>query len=184
MTNELFLDKIYAIFRQHIRFLTFMAFLSTFIILFGFWIFLSGLLDPFHLSLGVVSCVLVSRISGDLIFSQKKVDRNHLFQIFRFIRYLPWLLYQIFIANLYIAFLVLHPNMISLIDPHIIRFKVRLKSDVFLTTFANSITLTPGTITILIQEGHFYVHAVDRKVADDLMTGEMENRVARIYRED
>lgn len=160
-----------------------MAFLSTFIILFGFWIFLSGHFDPFHLILGAVSCALVSSISGDLLFSRRRAGRKHLFEVFRFIGYLPWLLYQVFIANLHIAFLVLHPRMTSLIDPHIIRFRVGLKSDMAVTTFANSITLTPGTITLLIHEGRFYVHAVDRKVADDLLTGEMEDRVARIYQE-
>jgi multicomponent Na+:H+ antiporter subunit E len=74
--------------------------------------------------------------------------------------------------------------MLSLIDPHIIRFKMKLKSDLSLTTLANSITLTPGTITVLIHEGHFYVHSLDQKVADDLLTGEMEERVARIYQEE
>lgn len=161
-----------------------MVFLATFIILFGFWIFLSGMFDLFHLSLGIISCALVSLISGDLFFSQKSVNKSHLIQIFRFIRYLPWLLYQIILANLHVAFLVLHPKMLSLIDPHIIRFKMKLKSDLSLTTLANSITLTPGTITVLIHEGHFYVHSLDQKVADDLLTGEMEERVARIYQEE
>jgi len=161
-----------------------MVFLATFIILFGFWILLSGMFDLFHLSLGIISCALVSLISGDLFFSQKSVKKSHLIQIFRFIRYLPWLLYQIILANLHVAFLVLHPKMFSRIDPHIIRFKTKLKSDLSLTTFANSITLTPGTITVLIHEGHFYVHSIDQKVADDLLTGEMEERVARIYQEE
>lgn len=161
-----------------------MVFLTTFIILFGFWIFLSGMFDLFHLSLGIISCALVSLISGDLLFSQKSVTKNHLFQVLRFLKYLFWLLYQIVLANLHVAYLVLHPKMYSLIDPHIIRFKVRLKSDISLTTLANSITLTPGTITVLIQKGYFYVHSVDQKVADDLLTGEMEERVANIYREE
>jgi multicomponent Na+:H+ antiporter subunit E len=161
-----------------------MVFLTTFIILFGFWIFLSGMFDLFHLSLGIISCALVSLISGNLLFSEKRVKRNHLIQIFRFIRYLPWLLYQIILANLHVAFLVLHPKMSSRIDPHIIRFKMKLKSDLSLTTFANSITLTPGTITVLIHEGYFYVHSINQKVADDLLTGEMEERVARIYQEE
>jgi multicomponent Na+:H+ antiporter subunit E len=73
--------------------------------------------------------------------------------------------------------------MLTLIDPHIIRFKVKLKTDIGLTTFANSITLTPGTITVLIHEGSFYVHAINQKVADDLLTGEMEDRVTQIYKE-
>ena len=161
-----------------------MVFLVTFVILYGFWVQLSGVFDFFHLSLGVISCALVSTVSRDLLFSEKKVTPDHLSAVLRFIRYLPWLIYQIILANIYVAKLVLNPRMSSLIDPRIIRFKVRLKTDVALMTYANSITLTPGTITVLIKDGYYYVHSIDQKVADDLLTGEMEDRVAQIYRED
>ncbi|HVP77400.1 MAG TPA: Na+/H+ antiporter subunit E [Thermodesulfobacteriota bacterium] len=161
-----------------------MSFLATFVILFGLWIQLSGLFDIFHLSLGVISCIIVARTSCDLLFSKKRVERKHLRQLGRFIRYLPWLIYQIVLANIYVVKLALHPNMSALIDPHIIRFKTTLRGDLPLTTFANSITLTPGTITVLIKEGYFYVHSISKKVADDLLTGEMEQKVSEIYKED
>ncbi len=161
-----------------------MVFLVTFVILYAFWVQLSGVFDFFHLSLGVISCALVSTVSRDLLFSEGKVTPDHLSAVLRFIRYLPWLIYQIILANIYVAKLVLNPKMSSLINPRIIRFKVRLKTDVALMTYANSITLTPGTITVLIKDGYYYVHSIDQKVADDLLTGEMEDRVAQIYRED
>jgi len=160
-----------------------MAFIATFIILFGLWITLSGLFDIFHLSLGVISCIIVARTSCDLLFSKKKVERKHLYQLSRFVRYLPWLIYQIVLANIYVVKLALHPDMSALIDPHIIRFRTKLKEDLPLTTFANSITLTPGTITVLIKEGYFYVHSISKKVTDDLLTGEMEQKVSEIYKE-
>jgi len=53
-----------------------------------------------------------------------------------------------------------------------------------LVTFANSITLTPGTITVDIKEGVYDVHALSEKVSEDLLSGEMENRVAHIFMED
>ncbi len=160
-----------------------MAFIATFIILFCLWIQLSGLFDIFHLALGVISCIIVARTSCDLLFSKKRVERKHLNQLVRFVRYLPWLVYQIILANIYVVKLALHPEMSKLIDPHIIRFKTKLKEDLPLTTFANSITLTPGTITVLIEGDHFYVHSISKKVADDLLTGEMEERVSEIYKE-
>ena len=160
-----------------------MVFLTTFIILFVYWIFLSGQFDIFHLSLGVISCVLVSRISGNLLFHEKHILSAYPWEVLRFLKYLPWLLYQIVLANIHMAYLVLHPKMFTLIDPHIIRFKVKLKTDMGLTTFGNSITLTPGTITVLIHEQSFYVHAINQKAADDLLTGEMEDRVSQIYKE-
>jgi multicomponent Na+:H+ antiporter subunit E len=127
--------------------------------------------------------MIVARSSGDLLFSKERVERKHFYQFGRFCRYLPWLFYQILLANIYVMKLALHPDMPQLIDPHVIRFKTNLKGDLPLTTFANSITLTPGTITLLIQEGYFYVHSISQKVADDLLTGEMEQKVSEIHRE-
>jgi multicomponent Na+:H+ antiporter subunit E len=69
------------------------------------------------------------------------------------------------------------------INPGIVEFKTKLKSGLAMTTLANSITLTPGTITIDIRDGKYYVHALTKKVTDDLLSGEMENRVASIYDE-
>jgi multicomponent Na+:H+ antiporter subunit E len=69
------------------------------------------------------------------------------------------------------------------IDPRIIRFKTKLESDISWVTLANSITLTPGTITMDIKDGEFFVHALDKKVADDLHAGEMEDRVAHVFME-
>ena len=97
----------------------------------------------------------------------------------RFIKYIPWLLYQILLSNIHVAYLVLSPKLP--IDPKMIRFKTKLKKEMSLAVFANSITLTPGTITADIKNGEFYVHALSKKVADDLLTGEMENKVAEIF---
>jgi multicomponent Na+:H+ antiporter subunit E len=160
-----------------------MGFSGTFVILYVFWIVLSGRFDYFHLSLGIISCAIVAYASHDLLFKDKKAEKMHT-QIIRFVKYLPWHIYQIIVAGIYVAYLALHPRMSMLIDPHIIRFKTKLKKDLSLMTFGNSITLTPGTITVLIKEGYFYVHAIDKKVAEDLLTGEMEDKVAHVFMED
>jgi multicomponent Na+:H+ antiporter subunit E len=143
---------------------------------------MSGRFDYFHLSLGIISCALVAHASHDLLFKDIRAKNRHI-QVIRFIKYLPWLFCQIIVANIHIAYLVLHPRMLKLIDPHIIRFKTKVKKDLSLVTFGNSITLTPGTITVLIKEGHCYVHAIDRLVAQGL-PGDMEKRVGHIYMED
>jgi multicomponent Na+:H+ antiporter subunit E len=158
-----------------------MRYFLVFFILYLHWIFWSGRFDAFHLSLGVVSCALVTVISHDLYIKRKQFSSKILIEAIRFIQYVPWLLYQIVLSNIHVASLVLRPRMP--IDPKIIRYKTRLKTDIALTTFANSITLTPGTITADIHEGEYHVHVLSRKVAEDLMTGEMENRVASIFEE-
>ncbi len=149
-----------------------------FLLLFIFWVIFSGHFDTYHLTLGVICSLLVARFSYDLFFANVRVG-SHWLVFLRFCAYMPWLTYQIVKANIHVAALALHPN--PPIDPQIIRFKTKLKTDISLVTFANSITLTPGTITMDIIEGEFYVHALDRKVMKDLGTGEMEDRVAHIF---
>jgi len=163
-----------------------MTFIYTFLILSGFWVLLSGKFDAFHLTLGVVSCLLVSFLSHDLLFQDRK-EKGRLATAFRFAMYIPWLLGQIFFANLHVAYLALHPRAAKLIDPHIIRFKSTLKNNIARVTLANSITLTPGTITVYIQDdGEFVVHTISTKAAGDLQgdfQGSMEKRIARIFKE-
>jgi len=157
-------------------------FLLTFILMFFTWVILSGKFDRFHLSLGVISCLLVAYFSNDLLF--QTVD----FKIFRkqwprFALYIPWLIYQIFKANIHVMILVFHPRMMDLIDPRIVKFRSKLKGEIALVTFANSITLTPGTITVYVTEyGDFEVHVIDQPSAESL-PGDMETRIANIFME-
>ena len=158
-------------------------FLLTFLIMFVLWILLSGRFDAFHLVLGVISCSIVAYFSGDLLFDSPKI-RGLLGLWIRFIQYIPWLIYQIFLANLHLMYLTFHPRMMDLIDPQIFKFRSKLKSDLSLVTFANSITLTPGTITVRVSiDGDFSIHAIDKKSKEGL-PGEMESRIGRVFGED
>jgi len=155
-----------------------MRYIYTFLIMFGFWILLSGKFDLFHLTLGVISSALVSFLSTDLFMYEK--DKNRLSTAVRFLLYLPWLLYQIVLSTLHVTFLALHPKMKDQIDPTIVTFKTKLTSNIARVALANSITLTPGTITIRIEDDVFYVHAISRKAAAGL-PGEMEDRLAHVF---
>ncbi|UCH46012.1 MAG: Na+/H+ antiporter subunit E [Nitrospiraceae bacterium] len=159
-----------------------MRYFIVFFILLLHWILWSGKFDAFHISLGIISCALVTFMSHDLFLKREKLSSRLLTESIRFIKYVPWLLYQIVLSNIHVASLVLSPKMP--IDPKLIRYKTKLKSDISLVTFANSITLTPGTITADINDEEYVVHALSRKVADDLMTGEMEDKVAHIFEEE
>lgn len=158
------------------------AFFLTFFILLGIWLLLSGKFDRVHISLGIVSCLIVAFLSSDLLFTSSET-KGMTVTCLRFLQYIPWLLYQVFLANIHLLYLAFHPRMIDLIDPEIIRFKSKLKSNISLLTFANSITLTPGTITIYVSVyGDFQVHAIDKPSGQSL-PGEMEARVRRIFSE-
>ncbi len=161
---------------------SFTPFILTFLASFAIWLILSGKFDLFHISLGIISCLIVAYTSAELLLPQQSL--GNLIKVWlRFIRYLPWLLYQIFLANLHVMYLVLHPRMTKLIDPGIIRFKSRFSDEMSLFIFANSITLTPGTITVYVTvHGDYAVHAIDKKSGEPL-PGEMEQRVAKIIGE-
>lgn len=150
---------------------------ATFAIMLIFWIVLSGMFDAFHMTLGVICCLLVAHFSHDLLFyGDDKAAWGRGF--IGLISYLPWLFYQIILANLEVAYVVLHPRMLDKIDPHVVRFKTKLKRPISKVTFAQSITLTPGTITVSIHKDEVSVYALTRK-ASDALPGEMEERVAR-----
>lgn len=155
-------------------------FVGTAIILFIFWSLLSGHFDLFHLAIGVVCSLTVAYLFHDVLFVNVRVGNIGTMAL-RFLIYIPWLLGQILIANMHVAALVLRPKMP--ITPRIIRFKTKLETDISKVTLANSITLTPGTITIDIREGEFFVHALSQLVTDELYGGEMEDRVAHIFME-
>ncbi|OQY44749.1 MAG: protein MnhE [Desulfobacteraceae bacterium 4572_87] len=155
----------------------------TFIALLCLWVILSGKFDGFHVGLGLISCAIVTAFSGDLLFPQS--NTGGLFRRFiHVIQYIPWLLYQVVVANLHVLYLVFHPRMMELIDPQIIRFDSTLKKELSLVTFANSITLTPGTITMYVSvNGAFQVHAIDQKSGEPL-PGEMEKRIAKAFEDE
>jgi len=154
----------------------------TFFIMFSVWILLSGKFDGFHISLGIISCALVSVFSSELLFPDLIIKELPIVW-FRFIRYVPWLLYQVLVANIHLMYLTFHPKMIDLIDPQISVFRSRLKSDLSLLTLANSITLTPGTITVYVSIfGDVTVHSIDVESGQSL-PWIMDARIAEIFGE-
>jgi len=158
------------------------GFFLTFLVMFAMWLVFSGRFDTFHLILGVFSSLIVAFLSGDLLFPAA-LDRALPLQWLRFIGYIPWLLLQILKANVHVMYLVFHPRMRELIDPQIIEFDSKLSSDVAHTTFAHSITLTPGTITLNVTGiGKFSVHCIDAESGKPL-PGKMEAKIAQVFME-
>ncbi len=150
---------------------------ATFIIMLSFWVILSGMFDAFHLTLGVISCVLIALFSGEMLFEELKI-KVRARQVFGMFIYAPWLLWAIVLSSLEVAYIVLHPKMLDKMDPQLIRFKTKLKSNFARVTFAQSITLTPGTITVSVQDDEMTVYALTRSAANSL-PGEMERRIGR-----
>ena len=151
----------------------------TFLLLLVIWVVFSGQIDGPHLTMGVLSSLFVTWISGDLLFEDRKSSGgSRLKQGGRLAAYLLWLLWQVVLANLHLLALAFGPR--EKIQPSIICFRTSLKTDFEKFLLANSITLTPGTVTIKIIGQTFYIHAISDIAAKGL-DGEMERRIARIF---
>lgn len=159
--------------------------IATFCILFGMWIVMSGKFDLFHLILGVLSSSLVAWLSHDILFVERdKKLIARLAEAWRFCRYAVWLFGRILVANFHVTALALSPRATRRIDPRLFTFRTRLKTDFARFALANSITLTPGTVTIRVHGDLFYIHAITPEAAGDLASdsvSEMERRVAQVF---
>lgn len=158
------------------------GFLTHWAILFGFWVVLSGMFDVFHLTAGIVSTAVVAAFTYQMQFVDRAGTSGPPFHLapipwHRLGAYSVWLLREIAIANWQVLKVVLHPKLP--IDPAIVRFRTGLTTDVGRTTLANSITLTPGTITVQVSGDEFLVHALQggTPVADDITR--MQRQIAR-----
>ena len=154
-----------------------MSFLITAIAMFIFWILLSGEFTFILITSGVVASLIVAYLSHD-IFVGKADLKTETGRVFKFIVYIPWLLWEIILANVEIAYLVLNPK--PLVDPQLVRFKNDLKTDLGIVTLAHSITLTPGTVTVEANREEFIIHAIWQKSAEGIIGGEMQRKVKKI----
>ena len=138
------------------------------------WLLLSGYFyNPLLLGLGGGSVILV-------VYYAHRMDvidhEGHPLQLgWRAIGYWMWLMWEIVLSNFQIARVILTPKMP--INPHLIDVKASQASELGHVIFANSITLTPGTVTVDVEDGVLHVHALTQGTADSLMSGEMDRRV-------
>ena len=118
-----------------------MRFTISFIILFAFWILLSGNFDAFHLTLGVISTLVVTFWTGDMLVVDSRLPiAARVVLLWRFSLYTIWLLWQIVIANFHVVYVALHPKMEDILEPQMIEFKTVLKNR-FETVLKNSLRM-------------------------------------------
>ena len=160
-----------------------------FLLLFAFWLILSGHFTAKYIIIGALSSGLVTFLTCDFFYSAfqhgrdvKTKIRVVFLQMWRFITYLPWLLSRIIMANVQVAYLVLHPKMP--IYPALFLFRTKMRKGIAQVTLANSITLTPGTITVSLEDGNYIIHTLNPPLAQELADAVMQNKVAKIYLEE
>ena len=152
-----------------------MRLVSLFIALFLFWLALSGHFTPFLMGVGAgcaALCVFVARRMGA---ADGEGHPHHLF--IGALTYFPWLFWEIVKSCWSVTKLIIDPRLP--ISPTMTRVAASQRSTVGLVTYANSITLTPGTITMAIEGNVLTVHALVREGALDLEGGGMDARVTQ-----
>ncbi len=140
------------------------------------WLLWSGHLEPLLLGYGVASCALVLWLSLRMKLIDPESVPHHL--LGGMLLYIPWLLLEIAKANLHVARVILTPSLP--IQPRVIRVRATQRSELGNTIFANSITLTPGTVALDVRGGSILVHALTDQAAAGLTDGVMDARVSRV----
>ncbi len=153
------------------------------LILFGFWLTLSGVFDAKHIVVGLIATVVIAfkaRQMQEVEIDEDSDERRHLGSVpwGRVAAYSLWLLRAIASANLQVARIVLDPRLP--IDPAMVRVPTRVRSDTEITLLANSITATPGTITVRAadeEKREMVIHALAGVAGVAAAVRAMEDRV-------
>lgn len=140
------------------------------------WLMLSGFFEPLILVFGVFSVFFVLWISSRLKTTDREGVPYHL--LLRLPLYLPWLLREIFRSSLDVTRRVLRPR--PRLTPVLFDAPSSQKTELGRVIYANSITLTPGTVSYEVNPGSIRVHAISRGVRDDLLNGQMDRRVTKL----
>lgn len=139
-----------------------------------FWLVNSGHFDVLLISFGLFSIGLVVWINNRMSrFSEEY--QPPVIRSFRLPFYILWLLKEIVKSNIEVIRLIYQRR--PAIEPSVFKVRVSQKSDLFKVLYANSITMTPGTITIEIEDDEFTVHALTRSFREGVESGEMDRRV-------
>jgi len=134
---------------------------------------------PIDLFTGFLTATLVAVLLAPVAFSDQPSFARVAKQTVRMVIYAPYLLKEIAVANLQIAYVVLHPDLP--IDPEVVELRAAVWGDAAVTTLANSITLTPGTLTVSVTDRAFAIHSLTAGSRADLFDGGLERAVRFVF---
>lgn len=171
---------------RHLTSNPYLNFLEVFGLLLFLWIVMSGIFTVKFILYGCISSFLISCfVVGSLRIGGLKSNRTYFIlhaNYPKLIIYFMWLIKEVVKSAADVSKIVLSHNMG--LEPHVVWFKADYDNPAARAILANSITLTPGTVTIDIYDsGVFSVHALNRDFSEGLLTGKMQNRIAKLYGE-
>ena len=145
------------------------------------WLLLSGHFTPLLLGLGIASVLACTLLARRLEISDAEMHHGQ-FKLFAVFLYSHWLVREIIVSSLDVTRRILDPDLP--IRPTMMRLPISQKTDMGRTIYANSITLTPGTIAVELGDDFVVVHALSTESAEELAQGEMNARVRALERGD
>ena len=162
---------------------------STALMLFVFWLIMSGGdMHPKFLFYGAVTSAVTTWLCYPLLLVPN-ADGTKLYYAFsvsipKAISYFFWLMWQLILANIDVLLATTAQDMMTEIDPKIIRFRFRADNPLAYAVLANSITLTPGTVTLNVApDGLYEIHALTPGAAEGCLGGDMQRKVAWLFDE-
>lgn len=155
------------------------------IYLYIFWLIISGSLQLKFLIMGAVACIVIAWVCTPLFMIDNISHTKKYFlldiPLISLIGYAFWLLKELILANLDVAKSVWKKEMP--IEPQLLHFRVSMDNPVALVLLANSITLTPGTITLNVSRENIYeIHALTPTAAEGIRSGAMAKKVGKLFR--
>lgn len=141
---------------------------------FAIWLVLSGSLHMGHLGLGLACAFAIAWVN-----TGRRESTFTPFPWLRFLLYLPWLLSRIVLSSLHLTALILHPRLP--IAPLLVPYRTALRDHRAVVLLGQSVTLTPGTITVEVAPRELLIHAMDEQSATDLTSGRLEAKIAGLF---
>ncbi len=148
-----------------------------FVFAFLVWVALTDIKDTQEVIAGIIVAAIVSALSGKFLITTKK-SSSPLKRVLYFLFYIATFLWEMIKANLNVAYIVIHPKLP--IKPGIVKIKTSLKKDSAITVLSNSITLTPGTLTVDtdVEKGELFIHWISVKSED---VDEATNQISSVF---
>ena len=137
------------------------------------WLLLSESFGGLRMGIGVVVAFGVAWLNTERSSTRSSIRGWRMFW------YFPWLVGRILQSGFHLSLLILHPALP--IDPKMIRHRTKLQDDGSIVLLGNSITLTPGTITVEVESQDLVVHAMDDTSADDVTSRRIEQRIDGLF---
>ena len=144
------------------------------VVMFVLWLLLSESFNVLHMAVGLAAALLVAALRSD-----GRAARRYGVRWLGVLAYMPFLFSRIFLSGLHVSYLILHPRLP--IRPVLFRHLADLGSEEAVLLMGNSITLTPGTVTVEASSNEVVVHALDEKSTQDVSSLLLERKVATVF---